>query len=250
MKEDDINDIFKDFEYTVEGKKEHPIKTGTDEDLKERQKKAEKALNEEKIEDAPRKREEPAKGLSSVERVAYIGVIIILVGFITIDLSFFHFGGNSEVEDRVITAAVVKVENKTNESVGSVEETVEEVEKKKLSGRIGFVIDKIYTDVSDKDSDLGYINKIVFTIENGKDKVLMPVIDVFAYDSELDESWEIRSRGQYKGIAIESGEKQTGSVSVSPKSFRNLDLEKNIRLTLNGTTVGFITAINTKVVIS
>jgi len=248
MEKDDVDDIFKDFEYTVEGKKEHPIKTETDENLKERQKKVEKTFEEENIvEEIPRK--VPAKSSPNLERFAYIGVIIILVGFIAVDLSFYH-NGDSDTEKQTITAAAVKVENKTNVSVGGGEETVDEVEEKKLSGKIGFVIDKIYTDVSDKDSDLGYINKIVFTIENGKDKVLMPVIDVFAYDSELDESWELRSRGQYKGIAIEAGEKQTGSVSVSPKTFRNLDLEKNIRLTLNDTTVGFITAINEKIVIS
>jgi len=121
---------------------------------------------------------------------------------------------------------------------------------KKLSGKIAFVIDKIYTEVSDTDSDLGYITKVVFTIDNGKDKALNPILHVFAYDSELDESWETRSRGKYTGTSIKSGDEFTGTIDLSPKSFRNLDIKKTIRLTLNDTKAGFIKGINKEVTIS
>ena len=87
---------------------------------------------EEKIEEViPIKRKDP-KSIMRIERIAYIAVIVILVGFITIDLSFFHQGGKSDVvEDQVITAAVVNSENKTNESA-EVEKVIEEETSEKV----------------------------------------------------------------------------------------------------------------------
>ena len=66
----------------------------------------------------------------------------------------------------------------------------------------------------------------------------------------MDVSWETRSRGQYKGIAINPGDKYTGSLSLTPKSFNDLKLERTVRLSLNDTKDGFITAVNEKVIIS
>src|SRR3989344_9193555 len=78
-----------------------------------------------------------------------------------------------------------------------------------------------------------------------------PVVDMYIYDSEMDKSWETRSRGQYTyPVGIKPGDKQKGSISVVPKTFRNLDLKKNIRLALNDTESGFITAVNDAIFIS
>jgi len=269
MEKDDVEDIFEDFEHKVTGeepshseKKEshkHLERELSEEEilkkkyqdaeqsLKDKYKKEIGVLEDKKVKEASKHGFTPAKSVPNYEKFAYIGVIIVLVAFIAIDLSFYH--GGKEV-GQTITAAAVDIQEP--EEVEEVEEEpVEEVvEEKKLSGKITFVIDKIYTDVSDKDSDLGYINKVVFTIDNGKDEVLTPILHVFAYDSELHESWETRSRGKYTGTTIKSGDKQTGTIDLNPKSFRNLDIDKNIRLTLNSTEEGFITAINEKVTIS
>ena len=148
------------------------------------------------------------------------------------------------------------IESAENASKGVQEETVgnktEEklAEEEKLSGKIVLTLDKVDAEVDDADSDLGQINNVVFTIENGKDEDLNPVVDVYAYDSKIDPSWEITSRGQYKGAAIKSGDKYSGSISLVPKTFRNLNIEKSIRLALNDTEDGFITAVNEEVSIS
>ena len=267
MEKEDVEDIFEDFEHKVTGKEpshsekkeshKHPERELSEEEilknkyqdaersLKDKYKKEKEVLEDKKAKEASKHGFTPAKSIPNYEKFAYIGVIAVLAVFIVIDLSFYH-GADTDAESETITAAAVDVQE-----LEEVEETVEEVvEKKKLSGKITFVIDKIYTDVSDKDSELGYINKIVFTIDNGKDDALTPILHVFAYDSELHESWETRSRGKYTGTTIKSGDKQTGTIDLNPKSFRNLDIDKNVRLTLNSTEEGFITAINDKVTIS
>jgi len=280
MANEGVDDIFKDFEHKVEGKEEahhvhkkethethksHEKKLSEEELLKNKYEKAEQVLKhkykteKEALEEKKKKEmhvhgEIPHKSTTNIERVAYVAIILVLVVYVGIDLSFYHGGSASEDEDQTITAAAVKSEDKANETENKiVEKTAEKkdvVEEKKLSGRITLVIDKIYTEVPDEDKDLGYINKVVFTIDNGKKTSLKPILFVYAYDNELDEIWETRNRGKYIGTAIKSGEKQTGTIELSPKTFKNLNLEKSIRLTLNGTGVGFITGINKKVTIS
>lgn len=284
MKKDDVDDVFKDFEHKVEGKEtshsakkkddKHPKKELSKEEILENKyKEAEHVLKERYIKEKAaleeKKREKihgeehagvNARNSSNIERVAYVAIIVVLVTYIVIDLSFYHGGKDVEAESEAMTAAAVKSEDKADEAENKiVEKTADEsksvekeavVEEKKLSGVIGFVIEKIYTEVSDKDSDLGYINKVIFTIDNGKDKALTPVLHVFAYDSELDEFWETRSRGKYTGTAIKPGDELTGTIDLLPKTFRNLDLKKSLRLTLNDTKDGFIKGINKEVTIS
>src|SRR3989338_887637 len=120
--------------------------------------------------------------------------------------------------------------------------------EKKLSGSVALTLDKIYSEEADIETE--YISKVDFTIDNGKEKGLTPILDVYAFDSEMDKSWEIRSRGQYKGSLIEAGGKQSGSVFLTPKTFRNLKIEKSIRLSLNDTKDGFVAAVNQKITIS
>ena len=274
MAEDDVNDIFKDFEHKVDGKEEvaHESKKeahkspekklSEEEHLKKKYQNAEQALKDkfkkekEVLQDKRKKEitghgEMHGKNSPSIEKVAYVGIILVLAAYVAIDLSFYH-GLGVDTSDPAVTAAAVQENNTTNE-IEVVEETVEEVvvveEEKELSGVVTLDIDNIYKEVSDGNSDLGYISKIIFTIDNGKDEALTPVLEVFAYDSEMEESWETTSRGKYLGAAIESGEKSTGSIDLSPKSFRNLDIKKDIRLTLNSTEDGFLTSVNEKVAI-
>jgi len=260
MKDDDVNDIFDDFEHKVTGKEpEEHHKSESEEDLlKSKYQQAEQVLKEkynkekealiEKKGGVPDRNNAP-KGFGGYEKIAYMSIILILVVYTIVDLTVVH-NADKVVEPDVITAAAVDLEETEEETV---EETVEEVEEeivKELSGRIDFKIDKIFTDVSENDDDLGYISKIVFTIENGKDKVLTPVAEVFAYDDELDAYWETRSRGKYFGIPIEPGETQTGSIDITPQSFRNLNIDKSIRLTLNDTVDGLVAALNDRITIS
>ena len=272
MDDSDINNIFKDYEYKVTGKKEAPIvkrepvrQLEEEDEVKESYRKAESSLKEKKAKEAGKGSRLPSGSIANYERFAYVAVIVVLIAYIGIDLGFYH-GGNAAKEETVTAAAVnmqsanktinKSVESAANASKGAQQESTgnetagEAGEEKKLSGKIVLTLDEVDTEVDDKDSDLGQINKVVFTIENGKDKDLNPIVDVYAYDSEIDPVWEVTSRGQYKGAAIKAGDKYSASISLVPKTFRNLDIKKNIRVALNDTEDGFITAVNEQVSIS
>jgi len=272
MADRDINDIFKDYEYKVTGKKgapearREPVRQLEEEDeIKERYRKAESSLKEKKAKEANSGDRALSGGIANYEKFAYIAVIIVLIAYIGIDLGFYH--GSNAAKEQTVTAAAVNMQpanktiNKSVESAGNAsrelqQETAgnqteeEPAEEEKLSGKIVISLDEVDVEVVDADSDLGQINKVVFTIENGKDKDMNPIVDVYAYDSEIDPSWEITSRGQYKGDAIKAGDKYSGSISLVPKTFKNLDIKKSIRLALNDTEDGFITAANEQVSIS
>jgi len=271
MDDSDINDIFKDYEYKVAGKKvapetrREPVRQLEEEDeIKEKYRKAESSLKEKKAKEAGRNDRAPSKSIPNYERFAYIGIIIVLVAYI----GFGFFQGNDDAEEeQTVTAAAINMQsanktiNKSAESAGNASKEVQQetalndteeepAEGEKLSGKIVISLDEVDVEVVDADGDLGQINKVIFTIENGKDKDLNPIVDVYAYDSKVDSSWEITSRGQYKGAAIKPGDKYSGSLSLVPKTFRDLGIKKNIRLALNDTEDGFITAVNEQVSIS
>ncbi|MAE42217.1 hypothetical protein CMO93_00470 [Candidatus Woesearchaeota archaeon] len=266
MGNSDVDDVFKDFEHKVEGKKgtsEKPQKEMSEEEhlkrkyneqkeaLKEKHKQEMGRLEEKKKEYSPKGGKIP-QNFVTTERIASIAIILVLVGYIVIDFSFYH-GEKSNVGEEIITASIVEGENKTVEvEEETVAEVVEEVvEEKTYSGVVKFAIKKVYTTVNDNDDDLGYIEKISFIIENDQDKVLTPVIEAYIYDSEMDEFWETKIRGKYTFAAgITAGSTHTDTVTISPKSFRNLDVDKNIRLTLNDTKSGFIKVVNQEVTIS
>ena len=282
MTNEGVDDIFKDFEHKIKDKLEsihpdkkedhkfHEKKLSEEERLKTKYHKAEESLKHkyEKEKEALEKKENkerygheemPHGRVANIERSAYVAVILILVAFIGVDLSFYHGSDDVQAGEQAITAATVQPEDEDEdagegdeEKATEEEKIVEEVkeEEKILTGKIDMVIDNIYTDVSDKNDDLGYISKIIFTIENGKDKVLMPVVHVYAYDSELHESWQERSRGEYIGTSIEPGDRQTGVIELTAKVFRNLDLEKSLRLTLDDSEGGFIKSVSEEVTIS
>jgi len=271
MANEDIDDIFKDFEHKVDEKEEVQEKKKElepeikDEDaLKKKYEKAEQVLKhkykkEKEVLDERKKesqspghmRDVPHKSSPNIERVAYVAIIFVLVVYAGIDLLFYHGNQDIAVEETITAAAVTdevleEVEEETVETVE--EETVEE--EVILSGEITLTVNEIFSEVSDTDDDLGYINKVVFTINNGKTESLTPIVKVFIYDDTLHESWETRSRGKYTGTTIQSGKTQSGTVDISPKSFRNLDEEKNIRVRLEDVDGNFIAAVNDIVDIS
>lgn len=272
MDDSDINDIFKDYEYKVTGKKEapsvrrEPVRQLEEEDeVKERYRKAESSLKEKKEKEASKGSRLPSGGIANYEKFAYIAVIVVLIAYIGIDLGFYH--DDKAAKEETVTAAAVNIQsaNKTINKSAEVSENASEemqqettenetkeetAEEEKLSGKIVISLDEVDAEVVDADGDLGQINKVFFTIENGKDKDLNPIVDVYAYDSKIDPSWEVTSRGQYKGAAIKSGDKYSGSISLVPKTFKNLEIKKSIRIALNDTTDGFITAVNEQVSIS
>jgi len=256
MEKPNVDDIFDDFEYKLDDKKEHASakkEVSEDDTLKKKYQGQIDRMEKEKKKDIW-KEEKPRKGLG-MERMVYLAIIFVLVGYAFV-VPIFSNGNETNGDEQIITASVV--DNASEEDVASESEEEEAaeseekpvVEDKKLSGKILIGIEKIHTEVVDADQDFGYMTKIEFIIENGKDEVLNPFVQVFVYDGELHESWETRSRGEYKGAAIESGETRTASIEISPKTFKNLDLKKWVRLTLNGTEQGFITSLNEQVLIS
>ena len=118
-----------------------------------------------------------------------------------------------------------------------------------LSGKITLTISRI--DSKKDDDDLGEISEITFTIDNGKNAVLYPVVNVYAYDTENKNDYETKSRGEYTfSPGIASGARHTASISLTPKKWINLNLDKNIRLTLDDADGDLITAVNKVVTIS
>lgn len=181
-------------------------------------------------------------GPGALERGVLIGIIVLLSAFIVVDLSFFH-GKGVETGGTGVTGMVVgeianqSEENKTGEKAveedvvekSETKETVEE--EKELSGNIELEINKIYK--RKVNSNLGYITKVTFTINNGKDKALKPVVRVYAYDKYNDDPWKEKDRGvfNYTGGIVAGGE-QAGSVDLTPKTFTSLNTIKTVVLKL------------------
>lgn len=182
----------------------------------------------------------PKTAPSSLERKVLVGIIIILLAFIAIDLTFYHGSKTAETTDNgesgiigtVTVTNETQEENKTAEAV--VNETEEEnktAEEKKLSGTIDLIINKIHS-IKDDDNK-GYINKVTFTIKNGKDKTLKPVVKVYAYDKNSEDPWIEKDRGEFiYSIGIVPGGEQAGSVDLYPRTFADLDVMKTVVLKL------------------
>lgn len=273
----DTSDLFKDFKFPEKEKGKNPYsqqikdddpveQVSEEEKVKRKYQKAEQLLQEKYSKEIRR-----AKGnkLPNYERFGYIAIILILIAYIGIDFGFYHKNSDGELQTSVIEAPInletadivaeaassngtavneTKKETLNESQIEEKDDTGEKAEEKKLSGVVSLSIEKIYS--QKVGNDTGQISKIDFTIDNGKDKSLMPVVDVYAFDTVLDKSWETKSRGRYKGSAIEPGSKYSGSISLVPKTFSNLKVEKSVRLVLNDTKEGFMAAANEMVTIS
>jgi len=277
---EDTDDIFSDFEDKVKGKKERreteakrPQEREREENadqkeiLKERYRAEKEALEEKyrKEMEVVREKEitEAIKqgkinpSLHKVERIIYISVILILLGYLIYNIGFSGEEKAGSEQAAVKEVAPVKEENKTAEA-NKTEEKKAEVkeapkeepkEEQKYSGSITLTIDRIYSEK--KTNATGQITQIDFTIDNGKNKVLTPVVNAYIYDDDTKELWETVSRGAYTyPIGMKAGAKQKGSITITPKTFSKLDLKKSIRVALNDTKDGFITAANDAILIS
>ena len=283
MTQPDVDDLFKDFEYKIEGKKEEPKKRleffKKDPEAKNEPEKKTWAQVESPVIEQQEARPRP-KSTAGIERLMYIAIIGVLISYISIDFAFYHTDNKAESDiSKGITAGVVDnatKENKTQTTIKTeqiknettVQKPNEEINKtsnetkitnetkaanetKKYSGTINLTIESVDAQVTNQSLDLGAINSITFTINNDKDKILKPLLNVFVYDSKMDKSWEVTSRGKYTyDLGIQPGENHTGIIDVTPKTFRNLNLSKSIRLTLNDTNAGYITVANTEISIS
>jgi len=258
MTNPDVDDIFKDFQYKVKGKKE----------IKEVPKEPVKQLIDEE-EEAPK--QQPArqekilpKKIPNYEKIGYIAIILVLAAYIGIDWMDYHAEDNigkdekKEVKVKAVANQSVKNETSSSKEEAVINTTTEKKDENlgkseaeaEPSGTVTITLDEVYTSISTSLNDTGSINKIDFTIFNGKSKILNPLVSVYAYDSEADPSWQTTSRGDYKRAGIESGKSFSGSISLSPKTFKNLKLKKQVRLSLNGTEEGFITAVSQEITIS
>ncbi|MBL7056322.1 hypothetical protein ISS07_05395 [Candidatus Woesearchaeota archaeon] len=193
-----------------------------------------------------------------IERVAYLAIILILVSYIAVDFGFYHNTPSLNVEENSVSGKVVQekaviepskeevkvVEKSVIETAPEKEEVVEEakapVKEKPLKGNVALQIDEVVTSISENDDELGYIDEIKFTISNGATEILRPSINVYAYDNTLDDFWETKIRGTYTNSGIAAGTVKKGSIKLSPKSFRNLNVDKTVRLQMNDTSAGYL----------
>ena len=104
--------------------------------------------------------------------------------------------------------------------------------KPKLSGIVSLTIGEINKEkVGD---DLAYINSVTFTVENGKDKAIFPLVRVMAFDTKIEKEWSTLSRGEHKFVdGIKPGDKQSAVIGLTPRAFSNLELQKSVILILD-----------------
>lgn len=190
---------------------------------------------------------------SSLEKKFFVGVIIILLAFIAIDMTFYHGSKTdetldsskpsamsvgaaiNEIKENKTVKAAAEVVNETGEAEKEEEKTAEEEDKtkeeKELSGNIELMINKIHS-IKENDNK-GYINKVTFTIKNGKNKTLKPVVRVYAYDKNSEDPWIEKDRGEFVySIGIVPGGEQAGSVDLSPRTFADMGIIKTVVLKL------------------
>lgn len=290
MKEKDMSGIFKDFKYEdfnelSDEEIRKRVQSAFDKQKQDNQqkqinqlKKQVQDLQQKVSKDKPKKKiftkkekkpeippPKEAKKPINTERIIMLSIIVFLCLFIIIDFSFFHDWGSSSTDEPLLTQqethqtneTATPQENQTDTQEEVIEEQVEEKqpqetvkEETQYSGEIDITIDKVYDEVNPDNDDMGYINKVVFTINNDKDEILKPYVKIYIYDEDTKDPWEERNRGEYTFLAgISPGKDHTATIDVSPKTFRNLDLKKQIRLTLN-TSTEFLAADTKDVTIS
>jgi len=262
------DDIFDDFGDKVIGKKEavkKPVSEFKKEEhseskfkeeklaIKDRYEKEMRALEHKKARDMLKQGKIPSKNLASVERVTYIAILVVLLVYLVVDLSFFHGDKTTKIDvDDGITATVVQ-EDAPIEEPEAEEVVVEEPEEEEiqLSGSITLAVNKIYSEVDENNENVGEISKITITIDNGIDVVLKPLVSVYIYDEDSKEYYETRARGEYSFPAgIAPGKTHTKTIDLSPRKYSNLNLEKTIRIVLNDTEDGFVKAVTKVIIIS
>tara|TARA_Y100000310_G_C20699785_1_gene828627 strand:+ start:5413 stop:6168 length:756 start_codon:yes stop_codon:yes gene_type:complete len=188
----------------------------------------------------------------TIERALFIGVIVVMALFITYDRVAVHpklaEGGDSggitslvtenidaEVEELSASTTVAEEETTTTtveeETTTTTIETTTTTVPADLSGDV--TIDLIDMDIDKNSDSVAKFNSVTFTIVNGLDESIQPVVDVFAFDDVMTDDWQTRSRGTYnedQSVELDPGEEHSGSIILSPKTFSNLDEVKTVIL--------------------
>lgn len=227
---DDKEDIFKDLEHDLEKRRK-------DEKDKEKQKLTQELEKHYEVQGKTNPR--------VVERVVYLLIILLLGSYVVYDLasglnptagvvtSTTNITPNESttsttettVTTTTVTTSTLAAQNTTNSSANA-------SNAPSLSGAITITIDSISKEKVSETS--GYINSVTFIVENGKDKAVTPTVNVYAFDSKIEEVWNGISRGEHKfAEGLPSGGKTTATITLTPRTFFNLNLEKTLILKLN-----------------
>ena len=191
-----------------------------------------------------------------IERAVLVSIILILFVYIAYDLVSVHPSLKANVDDdeinnktmSMVNAAIVNAaKNHSNASVAATATsttvtttTIAKAENstnstgQSLSGEIKITVDSI--DKEKIEDNLAKINRVTFTIENGKSKPIAPIVNLYIFDSNTIEAWSTTSRGEFiSGQEIPSGAKQTGIIEPTTKMYSDLNLQKTLILKLNNT---------------
>ncbi len=232
-----MDDVFKDLEEQIE-----------------RKRKQESEREKEHLEAQIAKHDDSSRKSFPLERSVFILIIAALLIYIVYDASFVHpelssknqtqkisstppttvLDDASIVTTTSVTATTLQTAPPTTTAASTTEPaptttTAAAASASSLSGKVTVVIDEVVT--QKKSDTFGSIDEVSFTISNGLTDEIIPVVDVFAFDKALEEEWAGKSRGTFNedgAVTIKSGEKFTGSIGLTPKSFSNLNDKKTV----------------------
>src|SRR3989338_5823804 len=125
MAEPEVDDIFKDFEYKVKGRKEakeapkQPVRQLVDDEEGEKQPKKQ-FVKQERL---------PPKQMPNYEKIAYIAIILVLAAYIAIDWTSYHNGDNTDESAKKISVKAVTNATEGNKTVTAKNETAAIVNK-------------------------------------------------------------------------------------------------------------------------
>ena len=132
------------------------------------------------------------------KNIVYIVIIVLLISYIGYDRIFIHQALLKQTSDD-ITALVTDDVDTTTTTITDLDEpevtttsttttTIAEDESD-LSGSVEFQILEINSEKTG--DDMGRINSITFSINNGLEDDIIPLVDVYAYDNNIEEEWNI-----------------------------------------------------------
>lgn len=162
----------------------------------------------------------------TLERFIYLAVIAILLV-----LLFYNLFNNKAPGGMIINASTPTTLSSVSTTTSTLVTTTTVTTIKKLVGIIGFSIEKIYT--QNLGEDTAKFERIVFTIDNQKDVVLHPKVELYIYDESTPDDVKYIKRAVWSYPRIEPGEKRTAIISdIKPSIVKDLNLTKTVELVL------------------